>query len=432
MKDLQHNMTTTALALLFGLGVAAIGTSASAQDSLGRDVCDKDQDGFIDSQEAYVCGQVRFDELAGDPPYMTQQQFLTELGESDDAEGLFAQADKDGDGQISREEWHSWDERRFAAATRGSGGRMAVADYDRFARGDDTLVVIAAAVEAGDVVAQLRESGEFGTLVRAIEAAGLVEELKDAGPYTVFAPTDDAFNQLPQGKLDQLMQSQDKSRIEDLVMHHIVLGEAHPADALPKQLDPLEGSTIKVNMADDGGAVLQPEGGKQVAISREIPAGNGYIHVVDSVLVPQELAKMLQSGQQQGQQQAQQQSGQKGQQSGEQQASAAGGQQQQDQQQAIFGGGEIASDDWTSVSTDAFAKADADQNGFLTKQELEQWAQTNWGGTPGGGDDDGPLFGLLDVNDDKQVTEDEWFTEESFGALDDDGSGVIENDEFRV
>jgi hypothetical protein len=59
-------------------------------------------------------------------------------------------------------------------------------------------------------------------------------------------------------------------------------------------------------------------------------------------------------------------------------------------------------------------------------------AQTNWGGTPGGGDDDGPLFGLLDVNDDKQVTEDEWFTGESFGALDDDGSGVLEEDEFGV
>ena len=141
----------------------------------------------------------------------------------------------------------------------------------------------------------------------------------------------------------------------------------------------------------------------------------------------QAAAQSGQQGQQSGGQQGQEQSGQ----SGQQQASAAGGQQQAGQQ-TVFGGGDVTSQDWTSVGADTFNQADADQSGFVTQQELERWAQTNWGGTPGGGDDDGPLFGLLDVNDDKQVAQDEWFTQESFGALDDDGSGVLEDDEFRV
>ncbi len=93
---------------------------------------------------------------------------------------------------------------------------------------------------------------------------------------------------------------------------------------------------------------------------------------------------------------------------------------------------EITQEEWTGYG-ESFADYDADQSGYIDQDEYETWyGEQGFGGEPGGGDDDGPLFGLLDVNDDKQVTEDEWFTEESFGALDDDGSGVLEDDEFGV
>ena len=81
---------------------------------------------------------------------------------------------------------------------------------------------------------------------------------------------------------------------------------------------------------------------------------------------------------------------------------------------------------------ESFGEFDADQSGFIDEEEFNTAAQTNWGGEPGGGDDDGPLWGLFDVNDDQQVTEDEWFSDDSFAGLDDDESGDLGEDEFGV
>lgn len=122
------------------------------------------------------------------------------------------------------------------------------------------------------------------------------------------------------------------------------------------------------------------------------------------------------SGQQQtGQQSAQQQTGQQqsGQQTGQQQAQ------------------ELNEEAWINYG-DTFSLADVDQSGYIDEEEYNSWAAANWGGEPGGGDDDGPLFGLLDVDDDQQIAEDEWFSEESFGELDDDESGVLDETEFGV
>jgi hypothetical protein len=133
--------TSTALALLFGLGVAVAGAPAGAQqstpESMAREICDRNEDGFIDSQEMFVCGQARLDEMRGDAPHLTQQQFLTGYGDAEDAEGLFAEADTDQDQQLSQEEWDAWQEQRFGAATEASEGRMAVEDYERWDRGAD-------------------------------------------------------------------------------------------------------------------------------------------------------------------------------------------------------------------------------------------------------------------------------------------------------
>lgn len=93
---------------------------------------------------------------------------------------------------------------------------------------------------------------------------------------------------------------------------------------------------------------------------------------------------------------------------------------------------QVSQAEWTEYGGQSFEQIDADGSGTIEEAEYNQWASTNWGGAPGGGDDDGPLFGLLDVNDDVQVDQDEWFSDDAFSALDDDDSGVLEDDEWGV
>ena len=93
---------------------------------------------------------------------------------------------------------------------------------------------------------------------------------------------------------------------------------------------------------------------------------------------------------------------------------------------------QISEDEWTAFGDESFDEVDADDSGAIDENEFNDYSETNWGGAPGGGDDDGPLWGLLDVNDDAEVTEDEWFSEDTFAELDDDESGALDDDEFGV
>ena len=95
------------------------------------------------------------------------------------------------------------------------------------------------------------------------------------------------------------------------------------------------------------------------------------------------------------------------------------------------GDGVVDTDEWNAFG-DTFSDFDANGDGMLDESEWETAANDAWGGAPGGGDDDGPLFGLLDTTDDNQVGQDEYFSEESFDELDDNENGVLDNDEFGV
>lgn len=91
---------------------------------------------------------------------------------------------------------------------------------------------------------------------------------------------------------------------------------------------------------------------------------------------------------------------------------------------------EITQEEWTGYS-ESFADYDADDSGFIDQDEYEAWSdEQGFGGEPGGGDDDGPLWGILDTTDDNQVGDDEWFSDEGFSELDDDESGALDEDEF--
>ncbi len=122
---------------------------------------------------------------------------------------------------------------------------------------------------------------QFSTLVQAIQAANLTDALSQEGPYTVFAPTNDAFQALPQGTLDQLMQNPDGD-LQQILLYHVVPGRYMASDLVQlNSLETLEGSRLSVNTTDgvvtvDGATVIQSD----------IEASNGVIHVIDAVMVP--------------------------------------------------------------------------------------------------------------------------------------------------
>ena len=130
------------------------------------------------------------------------------------------------------------------------------------------------------------EDGRFTTLVAAVQAAGLAETLSGEGPFTVFAPTDDAFAALPEGTLDSLLLPENKQQLTDILLYHVVPGKVMAADVagMDGQMadTALEGQQIAIK-ADMGNVYLNEN--TQVIIT-DIEASNGVIHVIDSVLLP--------------------------------------------------------------------------------------------------------------------------------------------------
>ena len=130
------------------------------------------------------------------------------------------------------------------------------------------------------------EDGRFTTLVAAVQAAGLAETLSGEGPFTVFAPTDDAFAALPEGTLDSLLLPENKQQLTDILLYHVVPGRVMASDVAGldgKMADTaLEGKQIAIKV--DMGSVYLNENTK--VIITDIEASNGVIHVVDTVLMP--------------------------------------------------------------------------------------------------------------------------------------------------
>ncbi|HSB02125.1 MAG TPA: fasciclin domain-containing protein [Anaerolineales bacterium] len=137
-----------------------------------------------------------------------------------------------------------------------------------------------------NIVEIAAEDGRFTTLVAAVQAAGLVETLSGEGPFTVFAPTDDAFATLPEGTLDSLLLPENKQQLTDILLYHVVPGKVMAEDVVGlngKMADTaLEGKQIDIK-ADMGSVYLNEN--VQVVIT-DIEASNGVIHVIDAVLLP--------------------------------------------------------------------------------------------------------------------------------------------------
>ena len=138
----------------------------------------------------------------------------------------------------------------------------------------------AAEPKAKDIVDTAVAAGSFNTLATALKAAGLIETLKGKGPFTVFAPTDDAFKKLPAGTLEKLLA--DKAQLTKVLTYHVVAGKVMAADVVKlTSAKTVEGSEVKISVAN--GAVKV--NGANV-VKTDVVASNGVIHVIDSVLLP--------------------------------------------------------------------------------------------------------------------------------------------------
>lgn len=136
--------------------------------------------------------------------------------------------------------------------------------------------------ETHDIVDTAVAAGSFTTLVAAVTAAGLVDTLKGAGPFTVFAPSDDAFAKLPAGIVEDLVKPENKDKLVAILTLHVLSGAVHAADVAGKTLSPASVNGEALNV--DGTDGVTVNGAKVVAA--DIACTNGVIHVIDTVLLP--------------------------------------------------------------------------------------------------------------------------------------------------
>ena len=139
-----------------------------------------------------------------------------------------------------------------------------------------------AASHEKDIVDTAVAAGSFKTLVAAVKAAGLVETLKGKGPFTVFAPTDEAFAKLPAGTLDNLLKPENKEKLKGILTYHVVPGKFMAKDVVTlKEAKTVNGQMLTIAVKD--GKVMVD---KANVAKTDVAASNGVIHVIDAVLLP--------------------------------------------------------------------------------------------------------------------------------------------------
>ena len=133
-----------------------------------------------------------------------------------------------------------------------------------------------------DIVTVAATAGDFNTLVAAVKAAGLVETLQGDGPFTVFAPTDEAFAKLPAGTVDSLLLPENKAKLVAILTYHVVAGKVLAADVVGlSSAATVEGQSLSISVSDAGVRVDDAN-----VTATDVMASNGVIHVIDSVLIP--------------------------------------------------------------------------------------------------------------------------------------------------
>ena len=132
-----------------------------------------------------------------------------------------------------------------------------------------------------DIVAVASGAGSFNTLVAAVKAAGLVETLQGTGPFTVFAPTDEAFAKLPKGTVEDLLKPENKAKLVAILTYHVVAGKVMAANVKTMKAKTVNGKELDIKVADGHVTV---DGAK--VVTTDVAASNGVIHIIDTVLLP--------------------------------------------------------------------------------------------------------------------------------------------------
>lgn len=136
----------------------------------------------------------------------------------------------------------------------------------------------------GNIIEVANEAGEFSTFVNLVQEAGLTMKLEGPGPFTVFAPTDDAFAALPEGATDELLQPANRGDLVSLLEYHILPGNVTAGEISADGPAPatVDGRSLKLTSAEDGSVMA----GEAKVVTADIKASNGVIHIVDKVLTP--------------------------------------------------------------------------------------------------------------------------------------------------
>ncbi len=151
-----------------------------------------------------------------------------------------------------------------------------------------------AKVETPNIVGVAVGNENFSTLVAAVKAANLVGTLSGPGPFTVFAPTNDAFGKLPEGTIDTLLKPESKATLTGILTYHVVAGKFMAGDVVAAikanngafTVDTANGQKITLMMDGENVVIQDANGGKSVIILTDVAASNGVIHAIDSVIMP--------------------------------------------------------------------------------------------------------------------------------------------------
>ena len=147
-----------------------------------------------------------------------------------------------------------------------------------------TLCAASFALSGGhkDIVDTAVSAGQFETLAAALTAAGLVETLKQPGPYTVFAPTDEAFAKLPEGTLEDLLKPENKDKLTAILTYHVVPGKVDSSEVVKlSEAKTVNGEEVSIKVIDEKVMI-----DNATVITPDVKASNGVIHVIDTVLIP--------------------------------------------------------------------------------------------------------------------------------------------------
>jgi uncharacterized surface protein with fasciclin (FAS1) repeats len=169
------------------------------------------------------------------------------------------------------------------------------ADMAAPAMSEDTVEVGGAPMyPSKNIIENAVNSADHTTLVAAVKAAGLVETLSSAGPFTVFAPTNEAFAKLPAGTVDELVKPENKATLTSILTYHVVAGKMNAADIAAAieagggkaELTTVQGEKLTAAMDGDKLVLTDAKGGKSTVTIADVNQSNGVIHVVDTVLMP--------------------------------------------------------------------------------------------------------------------------------------------------